>query len=71
MQDTIECKFKVGDRVLLNGNPHDEQLGEGGVYGYHIVTKIKKVPNNYWVKTNKERDWIDQNWYDLATEGIL
>ena len=64
----MECEFKVGDKVMLNGNPFDEQLGEYGAYGIHIIKEVREVPNNYWVKTNKHgEDWISQDWFDPVT----
>jgi hypothetical protein len=60
----MECKFLVGDAVMLNGNPHDEQYGKFGAYGIHVVTAVKKAPNDWWIKTNKEKSWISHTWFD-------
>lgn len=68
------AQFKVGDRVVLNGCPFDEQIGEEAIRYAKLVrvpmviTRVKKVSepgtSGQWVKTDKMAgDWTDAAWF--------
>jgi hypothetical protein len=67
-------KFSIGDKVVLNGNPQDEQEGdnmnEGFVYTITDVMVSTHKPNTsgQWVKVDSSNwnDWIDCSWFDSA-----
>ena len=63
-------KFNVDDRVVIEGNPDDEQLGQiANNTQIHIVTEIKDVSHlkgssGQWIKTNiRNSDWTDSGWF--------
>ena len=72
-----KIKLKVGDIVVLNGNPFDEQLGEYGTAEKQEIKEIKdtsktKGTSGQWIKTCfYKKDWIDASWFDRIYELTL
>lgn len=67
-------KFKVGDNVMLGGNPFDEQIEEELAKFYAQKDKVQKVvavkdatgakgTGLFWIKTDLNDQWIDQRWF--------
>ena len=65
--------FRVGDEVVLNGCPFDEQIGEEAMRYARLklvpmrITKVMKVSDpgtsGYWVRTSAIPSWIDAAWF--------
>ena len=74
--------FKVGNNVILNGCPFDEQIPEEAMrYAVvnnkiQVITHIKDVSHlegtsGQWVKTNFIGDWIDGAWFSASQKNTL
>ena len=72
-------KYKIGDKVILKGNPYDEQIPEelekfvNLASKTHTVTAIKDVgeigTSGQWIKTDLISEWIDGHWFMLEERG--
>jgi hypothetical protein len=68
--------FKVGDKVIGTGNPHDEQIEEEVVRNEQHRTKVQTVTDvmdstmrgtsGQWIRTDIEHEWMDSLWYKPA-----
>ena len=71
-----KCKFKKGDRVVLNGCPFDEQIAtelldyikvQGVVQTVKAVSDMyKEDPDGSWQIKTDQMDWTAEEWFDKA-----
>lgn len=73
-EERLNLGFGIGDKVVLNGCPYDEQIAsEAMKYAerkdvVQIITGVKDTSDmegtsGQWVKTDLESDWIDSAWF--------
>lgn len=71
--------FYIGDKVVLNGCPFDEQIMEDLLQYIDLknrvmtITKVKKVTEHgtsgQWIQTNLLKEWIDGSWLNPKSRG--
>lgn len=78
MKNQPEKLFEIDDKVKLNGNPFDEQLGEfADMTVIHTVIATRDVSKiagagKQWIKTDKySNEWISSLWFDLIKPGVI
>jgi hypothetical protein len=64
----LKDMFEIGDKVMLNENPLDEQLGEFIPLGIKTIIDVKDVSHiegtsGQWVKIEGHNDWIDSTYF--------
>lgn len=68
--------FKVGDKVILDGCPFDEQIADD-LLEYievkdqvQVVTRVRRVTeegtSGQWIQTNSMPNWTDKAWFKRA-----
>jgi len=66
--------YTIGDKVVLKGNPFDEQIPwEMDRYldqakKVQKVTETQVVPHGQWVKTDLNSSWIDSAWFQRVED---
>lgn len=70
----MKNKFKVGDKVILNGCPFDEQIVEEMEEYIPLVGKVQVVTElgirdeGHLLRTNKMKDWTADIWFKSAQD---